>query len=103
MGEQPPEHIIMFEEVEHFIRKVDQLLRREHDEDYYGIVYANNPEEPAFIKIFDPNNLEISCESNGIPPLPGWILSKYSQSTYLLLFRNLKIKSDGGKPYSDKV
>ena len=76
VGEQPPAQVMVAEEVKYFIREVDQLLRREHDEDYCGIVYADNCEEPAFIKIFDPNNLGTSCGSSGIPPLPGWILSK---------------------------
>ncbi len=76
VGEQPPEHSLTADKLEHFIQEVDQLLRREHDEDYCGIVYADNKEEPTFIKIFDPNHLGTSCGSSGIPPLPGWILSK---------------------------
>jgi hypothetical protein len=76
VGEQPPQQVVTSDELKHFIQELDQLLRREHDEDYCGIVYADNREEPAFIKIFDPNNLGTSCGSSGIPPLPGWILSK---------------------------
>ena len=76
VGEVPPKSPITMDEVERFIHEVDQLLRREHDEDYCGIVYANNIEEPTFIKIFDPSNLGSACGSSGTPPLPGWILSK---------------------------
>ncbi|HIO92461.1 MAG TPA: hypothetical protein EYG68_06390 [Leucothrix mucor] len=76
VGEVPPEKPVVIDEVEHFIQEVDQLLRREHDEDYCGIVYANNIEEPTFIKIYDPSNLGTACGSSGTPPLPGWVLSK---------------------------
>jgi len=76
VGEQPPQLTLSADKLKYFVQELDQLLHREHDEDYCGIVYADNREEPAFIKIFDPNNLGTSCGSSGIPPLPGWILSK---------------------------
>ena len=76
VGEAPPKNPVAIDEAERFIHEVDQLLRREHDEDYCGIVYANNTEEPTFIKIFDPSNLGSACGSSDAPPLPGWILSK---------------------------
>ena len=56
--------------------KIDELLRREHDEDYCGIVYVDNKEHPEFVKIFDPHNLGVSCGFSENPPLPGWILSQ---------------------------
>jgi hypothetical protein len=76
IGEHPPKNPVSVDEFAHFIQEVDQLLRREHDEDYCGIVYADDREEPTFIKIYDPNNLGTACGSSGTPPLPGWILSK---------------------------
>ena len=51
-------------------------MHKKHDEDYCGIVYTDNKEIHAFIKIFDPNNLGVSCGFSDNPPLPGWILSK---------------------------
>lgn len=62
-------------EVHKFIDEIDALLRREHDEDYCGIVYADSKSEPTFIKIFDPHNLGVACGSSKNPPLPGWIMS----------------------------
>lgn len=59
-----------------FIKRIDELLRKEHDEDYCGIVYVDNKEAPEFVKIFDPNNLGVSCGFSDNPPLPGWILSR---------------------------
>ena len=76
VGEQPPQQTVSADKLEHFIQELDQLLRREHDEDYCGIVYADSHEEPTFIKVFDPNNLGTACGTSGIPTLPGWILSK---------------------------
>ena len=62
-------------QVETFIREVDALLRRDHEENYCGIVYADNLEQPSLIKIYDPHNLGVSCGSSTNPPLPGWIMS----------------------------
>lgn len=76
VGEQPPETTVAKTHFLHFIDKIDALLRKEHEEDYCGIVYVDNKESPEFIKIFDPNNLGVSCGFSDNPPLPGWILSR---------------------------
>ena len=76
VGEPPPTRIATVEDFIRFLDEVDVLLRREHAEDYCGIVYADSFEAPAFVKIFDPNNLGVSCGYSDNPPLPGWILSR---------------------------
>lgn len=76
IGEQPPEAPEPKEKLLSFIKEIDVLLHKEHDEDYCGIVYADNKTTPTFIKIYDPNNLGVSCGFSDNPPLPGWILSK---------------------------
>ena len=76
VGEEPPTEISNSSEVEVFIEEMDVLLRREHDEDYCGIVYANDTQNPSFIKVFDPNNIGTSCSVGQDAPLPGWIISK---------------------------
>lgn len=75
VGEAPPDAPASEQELLRFIDEVDGLLRREHDEDYCGIVYADDPGSPAMIKIYDPNNLGVSCGYSDNPPLPGWIMS----------------------------
>ncbi|MDH5649679.1 MAG: hypothetical protein OEY67_08480 [Gammaproteobacteria bacterium] len=75
VGETPPASTSTAEQIEIFIREIDILLRKDHKEDYCGIVYADNKESPTFIKIFDPNNLGVSCGFSDNPPPPGWILS----------------------------
>ena len=75
LGHEIPEKIANNDEVEHFIERMDKLLREEHDEDYCGIVYADDFSHPTLVKIFDPNNLGASCGSSKTPPLPGWVLS----------------------------
>ena len=76
VGETPPDSVVDKGRLLDFIDKIDVLLHKEHDEDYCGIVYIDNKEAPEFIKIFDPNNLGVSCGFSDNPPLPGWILSR---------------------------
>ena len=76
VGEAPPLQPLSSAELHKFIDELDQLLRKEHDYDYCGIVYVDNIQQPSLIKIYDPNNLGSSCGSGSLPPpLPGWILS----------------------------
>ena len=75
-GEQPPETTLTDQQLETFITEIDALLHKDHDEDYCGIVYADQPDDPDMIKIYDPHNLGSVCGSSGAPPpLPGWIMS----------------------------
>jgi len=76
VGEPPPNSPATADELLRFITEIDQLLRREHDEDYCGIVYADRLAAPSMIKIYDPNNLGVSCGYSDNPPLPGWVLSR---------------------------
>lgn len=75
IGETVPQTPACAEHVAHFIREVDALLHRDHEESYCGIVFADNLEQPTMIKIYDPNNLGVSCGSSKNPPLPGWVMS----------------------------
>ena len=76
IGEEPPTRVSDSDSLHHFIDEVDQLLRAEHEEDYCGIVYADNLAQPTIVKIYDPNNLGASCGYSDNPPLPGWVLSQ---------------------------
>lgn len=76
VGEVPPVDTVEKSYLLNFIDRIDELLHKEHDEDYCGIVYVDNKEAPEFIKIFDPNNLGVTCGFSEKPPLPGWILSR---------------------------
>lgn len=57
------------------LEEIDGLLRRDHDEDYLGIVYVDDLDTPSLIKIYDPNNLGSACGSIGYKVPPGWVLS----------------------------
>ena len=74
VGEPPPAAPASAEATGTFIHHIDELLRREHHHDYCAIVYADDIEKPGFIKIYDPNNLGVSCGFSTNPPLPGWIM-----------------------------
>ncbi|MFN4148150.1 MAG: hypothetical protein ACK4E4_01210 [Rhodocyclaceae bacterium] len=76
IGEPPPAEPASATALQAFIDRIDALLRKEHHHDYCGIVYADDLEAPTFVKIFDPNNLGVSCGFSTNPPLPGWILSR---------------------------
>jgi len=76
VGDEAPQAPVSREQLLRFIDEVDSLLRAEHDEDYCAIVYADDHDRPSFIKIFDPNNLGVSCGFSENPPLPGWVLSR---------------------------
>jgi hypothetical protein len=76
IGEVPPAIPSTAERVNTFLSEIDSLLRREHQEDYCGIVYTDSKTKPSMIKIFDPNNLGVQCGFSDNPPLPGWILSR---------------------------
>jgi hypothetical protein len=76
VGETPPRSTMGAEEFNRFITEIDRLLRKEHDEKFCGIVYADDLNSPSFVKIYDPHNLGVSCGFSDDPPLPGWVLSK---------------------------
>jgi hypothetical protein len=76
VGEPPPSEPADPQRLLRFVEEIDALLRREHDEDYCGIVYADQPSAPEMIKIYDPHNLGVVCGSSTNPPLPGWVLSR---------------------------
>jgi len=75
IGEPAPTQPLSAAQVQKFLQEVDALLRRDHDESYCGIVYTDSKTDPTFIKIFDPNNLGVSCGSSKNPPLPGWTMT----------------------------
>ena len=80
VGEALPQSPADASQVGNFIKEIDVLLRHDHRESYCGIVYADNLEQPNFVKIYDPNHLGSSCGSSKNPPLPGWIMSRVPPS-----------------------
>ncbi len=76
IGEPPPEEPVSANDLRRFLSEMASFLRQEHDEDYCGIVYADNLQQPSLIKIYDPHNLGVSCGFSDNPPLPGWVLSR---------------------------
>jgi hypothetical protein len=76
VGEPVPTMPVDVATLNQFIQEIHQLLRREHDYDYCGIVYVDDKHEPKMIKIFDPNNLGAVCGSSGASVLPRWLLTR---------------------------
>ena len=76
VGETPPDQTATADMFMQFLDEIYNLLRKEHEEDYCGIVYADDLQNPTFVKIYDPHNLGVSCGFSHNPPLPGWVLSR---------------------------
>lgn len=72
----PPDSPLHGAELVEAVKHIDEYLRREHEEDYCGIVYADDPAAPTYIKVYDPNNLGVVCGFSDNPPDPKWILSR---------------------------
>lgn len=75
-GEAVPNAPLAADALGRFIDELDALLRREHDYDYCGIVYTDDPAQPTFIKVYDPHNLGSSCGCGHTRYLPRWVLSR---------------------------
>ena len=76
IGEEVPTAPLAPEHFERFLREITELLRRDHDESYLGIVYVDDLAQPTLIKIYDPHNLGASCGSSGRRVLPAWTVSR---------------------------
>jgi len=76
VGHGVPEAPLAGESLATLLSELDALLRRDHDESYFGIAYTDDLAAPTLIKIYDPNNLGSSCGSSGRTIPPGWILSR---------------------------
>jgi hypothetical protein len=76
VGEPVPLLPAAAEQTRAFMQRVDMLLRDDHRHDYCSIVYADDLQQPNFIKIYDPNNLGVSCGFSNNPPPAGWIMSR---------------------------
>lgn len=78
VGQDVPAEPAPADKVRQFMRELDELLRREHHEDYCAIVYADDLSKPNFVKIYDPNHLGSSCGSSATKSsvLPGWLMTQ---------------------------
>ena len=86
VGDDTPQSTASPEQFARFIKEMDALLHQEHEEQYCGIVYTNDPKDPALVKIYDPNNLGVVCGYSENPPLPGWVLSTVPPDNLELAF-----------------
>ncbi|WP_087446612.1 hypothetical protein [Sulfuriferula sp. AH1] len=76
VGQNVPDAPASGQQVSDFIQQIDALLRKEHEEKYCGIVYADDLQSPQFIVIYDPHHLGVSCGSSKDRVLPGWVMSQ---------------------------
>lgn len=76
VGQPVPQIPVPGEKFSRLLDEIDALLRRDHEGSYLGIVYVDDFDRPAMVKIFDPNHLGVSCGVSQGRILPGWILSR---------------------------
>lgn len=76
IGQEVPQLPVSGEIFVKVLKEIEGLIRKEHQEDYCGIVYTNSMDMPDFIKIYDPNNLGVVCGISKEKVLPGWVISK---------------------------
>jgi len=82
-GEAPPTVPMTADELSKFVSEIDSLLHREHEHDYCGVVYVDDPASPSLIKIFDPHNMGSGCRVGGAPIPPQWVLSRIKPTLML--------------------
>lgn len=58
------------------LEAIDAALRQGHRQSYCGVVYADDAEAPALIKVFDPQGLGSMCSCSAAPTPPRWVLSR---------------------------
>lgn len=75
-GEPPPATPLTAEELSKFVREIDALLHKEHEENYCGVVYVDDTVNPTMLKIFDPHNMGTGCRVGGDPIPPLWVMSR---------------------------
>jgi len=81
-GEAAPTGPLDAAQLHRFVTELDALLRREHRQAYCGIVYADRPDEPELIKIYDPANLGSACSCSATPIQPRWVLSRLAPERF---------------------
>ncbi len=58
-----------------FLEEAEELVNQRRDRPSCGAVYLDQPENPAYIKIFDPAHMGTSCSCSDTPVMPRWIVS----------------------------
>jgi hypothetical protein len=76
VGQDVPQQPSNADAVRAFLLETEVLLKREHEQEYCGIVYADDIQHPNLVKIYDPHQLGSSCGSSGTAVLPGWVMSR---------------------------
>jgi hypothetical protein len=81
LSEQPPQIHASGPEILSFIKNIDTWLRETHLEKYCGVVYADDKDNPTYIKIYHPKRMGYGvCSLAKDAPLPGWVISTLKPS-----------------------
>ena len=56
--------------------KINSHLRKEHQQSYCGIVYADDALAPSLIKVYDPAGLGSMCSCSTKPAVPLYVITR---------------------------
>lgn len=65
----------------HFLDEAEELINQRRDRSSCGSIYLDDPQNPQYIKIFDPTNMGSSCSCSTQPVMPRWIISRMAPDT----------------------
>lgn len=72
VGEALPSQALVGPQLTQAVTALDALLRKDHQDEHLGIVYADDLSRPSLVKIYDPHHMG-GCGGGNAPP--GWVLS----------------------------
>lgn len=58
------------------LTEAEEMFEPARSRSFAGVVFADDAENPGFVKLFDPWKMGASCGSSGERILPRWVLSR---------------------------
>lgn len=71
-----PRQPLEADDLRQFVTELDARLRREHEHDFCGLAYTDDPGQPALVKVYDPQHMGSFCSTGNAPTPPRWVLSR---------------------------
>ena len=71
-----PDRPLSTEEFAALLSEAEAMFTPARSRGFAGIVFADSPSAPGFVKLFDPWKMGASCGASGERILPRWVLSR---------------------------
>ncbi|HHI82904.1 MAG TPA: hypothetical protein ENJ99_07090 [Rhizobiales bacterium] len=66
-----------------FLDETKAFLEKQDTSGHLGFMYANDPQDAAFFKIFHPKRMGSSCGCSSVAILPAWTISRVKPEALL--------------------